>query len=199
MNRIFNRAPAVFRQPPDRGIPAFVILLFPAFLLSCVGERSAFFDSLKQKRAVFIEGVPFFPQKTLMCGPSAMAGVLNYYGDRITSDEIAEKIFKPSLGGTLAMDMVIYARERGYIASYYGGGLEDLKKQIRAGAPTIVFLNLGLKSYPVGHYAVVVGYSEEAIVAHWGGEKEKVLSYKKFLRYWEKTGFSTIAVTKKKH
>ena len=131
-----------------------------------------------------------------MCGPSALAGVLNFYGKNLTLDEVAEKVYEPELKGTLAMDMLIYAKRSGFEATYYSGGLDDLKARLRAGAPVIVFLNVGTTFYPVGHFAVAVGYSDdmEAVVLNSGTEKDKIMSYKKFLRAWGRTGYSTLLI-----
>ncbi|MEE9615093.1 MAG: hypothetical protein V3W31_09160, partial [Thermodesulfobacteriota bacterium] len=105
-------------------------------------------------------------------------------------------VYTEKLKGSLSMDMLIYAKEKGLDAEFYRGGLEDLKARIREGRPLILFLNLGHELYPVGHYVVVLGYNDkmEVVIAHSGKKSEEVLPYRSFLRSWEKTGFSTLLI-----
>jgi hypothetical protein len=180
---------------------AFVLLSL--FLTGCATLNPD--DVLKAARVDgarghFIEGVPFFPQTELMCGPAALASVLNYYGDSVGLDEVSTAVYHPELKGSLSMDLLIYAKERGFEAMFYKGGLEDLKQRLGEGRPLILFLNLAYDFYPVGHYVVAVGYNEEmeVVVAHSGTSGAKVLSFGKLLDDWEKTGFSTLLVTPKK-
>ncbi|GMR04684.1 MAG: hypothetical protein BMS9Abin23_0586 [Thermodesulfobacteriota bacterium] len=151
------------------------------------------------ERGVFIKGVPLYRQERLMCGPSALTSVMKFYGKNTNAEEVAEKTFEERIKGTLAMDMVIYAKEAGFDARFYKGGLHDLKQNITAGRPLILFLNLGVKSYPVGHYIVVVGYDEvsETVLAYTGAFRLDALGYKSLMRAWGKTGFSTILITPK--
>ena len=166
-----------------------------------VGGRKGLLDSIKAAdlpNASFIEGVPYLPQRgILMCGPAALASVMRYYGADVRQEEIAGAVYSPRIKGALTMDLLLYAKERGFRAEYYSGGLDDLRQRVRDGTPIIAFLNLGFDLYPVGHYVVVVGFSDEqrVVVAHWGTEKEKVVGYERFLKAWEKTGFSTLLVT----
>lgn len=145
----------------------------------------------------FIEGVPFFPQKDRMCGPAALASVMEYYGGADRFDEVAKEVYSEVLKGTLPVDLLIYAREKGFNARYYEGGFEDLKGNLAAGRPLILFLNLGIAEYPVGHYVVAVGYNDRAstIIAHSGMKKESFISYKKLKRTWSMTGYSTLLLT----
>ncbi len=96
----------------------------------------------------------------------------------------------PKRGGTLNLDLYLYAKEKGMRADMLEGGFEALKKEIRSGHPVIAFLNLGFRLYPLGHYIVVFGYDdyEKVLVVHWGSEANRVISYSQFLRAWKKTG-----------
>ncbi len=146
-----------------------------------------------------IEGVPFFPQDRLMCGPAALASVIGYWGRGTDMEEVAKEVYNEDLKGTLPIDMFLYAKDRGFSAEYYKGGLDDLKQNVSAKAPLIIFLNLGYDFYPVGHYIVVTGYSDnlKAIIAHSGKEKDKAYEYDELLKYWSRTGFSTLLVKPK--
>ena len=149
----------------------------------------------------FIEAVPFFPQPQgeLMCGPAALASVMGYYGDDASMAAVAREVYHERLKGTLPIDLFIYAREKGFKAEYYKGGMEDLKEKLSRSTPLILFLNLGLEAYPVGHYIVALGYNEnfKVVLAHSGLERAKVYGYGRLLNAWSKTGFATLLVTPK--
>src|SRR3989338_2865142 len=147
----------------------------------------------------YINNVPFFPQKRYYCGPASLAGVMNFYGVSVTEEEIAKEVYNPKLSGTLSMDILIYARTKGFDALYYKGNMEDIKKYISMGKPVILFLDLGYFFYPVRHYIVATGYNDKMgyLIAHSGVEKDKIFSYKEIQSAWEKTGFGTILISPK--
>ena len=147
----------------------------------------------------YINNVPFFPQKRYYCGPASLAGVMNFYGVSVTEEEIAKEVYNTKLSGTLSMDILIYARTKGFDAFYYKGNMEDIKKYISMGKPVILFLDLGYFFYPVRHYIVATGYNDKMgyLIAHSGVEKDKIFSYKEIQSAWEKTGFGTILISPK--
>ncbi|MBI5344154.1 MAG: hypothetical protein HZB83_02270 [Deltaproteobacteria bacterium] len=95
------------------------------------------------------------------------------------------------------MDLLIYAKDKGFDAAYYDGSMNDLREKLRERRPLILFLNMGFESYPIGHYIVVVGYNDrmEAVIAHSGLNREEVWRYPDLLRRWEKTGYGTLLIT----
>lgn len=147
----------------------------------------------------YINNVPFFPQKRYYCGPASLASVMNFYGVSVTEEEIAKEVYNTKLSGALSMDILIYARTKGFDAFYYKGNMEDIKKYISIGKPVILFLDLGYFFYPVRHYIVATGYNDEMgyLIAHSGMEKNKIFSYKKIQSAWGKTGFGTILISPK--
>lgn len=147
----------------------------------------------------FIDGVPFFPQDTSMCGPAALASVIGYWGYRGASagiEDVAGKVYQERLKGTLPIDMLIYAKELGYEASYYRGTLDDIKKRVAEKTPLILFIDTGYKFYPRGHYIVVTGYNENIrmITAHSAMNENEPFSYERLLNAWSKTDYSTLLV-----
>ena len=124
---------------------------------------------------------------------------MNFYGVSVTEEEIAKEVYNTKLSGALSMDILIYARAKGFDASYYKGNMEDIKKYISMGKPVILFLDLGYFFYPVRHYISATGYNDKMgyLIAHSGVEKDKIFSYKEIQSSWEKTGFGTILIMPK--
>ncbi|MBI5560679.1 MAG: C39 family peptidase [Deltaproteobacteria bacterium] len=183
-------------------LPLFLAFLCAAVLSGCAGvDKAGVFNTIGKtsdpSAAFMIEGVPHFPQEEFMCGPSSLASVLNYYGAGVSMEEVAGEVYMAGLKGSLSIDLLIYAKGKGFNASYYSGGLPDLKKRVGEKTPPIIFVNLGFDVYPVGHYMVVTGFSDPdgVIIAHSGIEKDKIITYRELVNAWKKTDFSTLLVT----
>lgn len=181
----------------------FKFLLLAALVLpaACGLSGGNLLNDIKNDPASFhfIEGVPMYPQNEYMCGPAAMASVVGYWGLHEKMSDVAKEVYEEKLNGTLPIDLLIYAKGKGFEASYYKGSLDDLREKVSKKTPLILFLNLGYDFYPVGHYIVVTGYSDRfrAVVAHSGTESEQVFTYDELLRDWGKTDFSTLLITPK--
>lgn len=148
----------------------------------------------------FIRDVPFYPQDEYMCGPASLASLVAYWGVTSTDiDETIAEVYQARLKGTLPIDMLLFVKEKGMEASYYKGGLDDIREKIARKEPLILFLNLGFESYPVGHYIVVVGYNDVSrmVIAHSGMDKERVYTYDELEKAWSKTNYSTLLIKSK--
>ena len=154
---------------------------------------------IQKKGESYIKGVPFYPQEDFYCGPAALSSILNFYGLMTSQEEIAKEVYVPKLKGSLTIDLLNYAKRNGFHVTFYKGSLEDLKKNIKARRPLILFLNLGSDFFPVGHYLVVVGIddSEENITTYSGREKNKVYSFEALIKAWKRTGYGTLQVLPK--
>jgi ABC-type bacteriocin/lantibiotic exporter with double-glycine peptidase domain len=144
-------------------------------------------------------GVPFFPDKTDQCGPSALASVLAFWGRPADPLELKREIYVPKLGGTLPMDLLIAARSHGLAAEMSSGSLDGLKADLDAGRPVIAFVNLGWRFLPIGHFMVVTGYDEarRGVFAHSGLKKDAFVPYGRFLKQWDKTGRWALVASEK--
>lgn len=138
------------------------------------------------RKGVLLE-VPFYPDKTDQCGPSALAGVLSYWGDEAGPDALREQIYRASLRGTLTVDLYLAARGRGLDAEMVNGDRARVRGELDAGRPLIVFVNRGFQSAPIGHYMVLTGYDERGVFANSGGARNAHMSWERFERQWEKT------------
>ncbi|MFQ5586392.1 MAG: C39 family peptidase [Thermodesulfobacteriota bacterium] len=175
--------------------PPFFTLAF--FLIGCTSlstERPG--GTIEAENSASIEGVPFFPQEKHQCGPASLAAVLSYYGLTIDRQDIADEAYLPDLKGTLPIDMLLYAKGRGFNATYYNGGMDDLKEQLALGRPVILFFNLGYALAPRGHYVVAIGYDDAAghVIAHSGRKREQPFSYRRLERVWGRTDFATLLI-----
>jgi predicted double-glycine peptidase len=120
--------------------------------------------------------------------------VLNYWGIKVTPEEIAGEIYSSSARGTLNIDMVLYAQRKGLTAIQYEGTVEDLRKNIDSRRPIIVLVDYGFFSVQKNHFMVVIGYNEDGVIVNSGKDKEKFISEKDFLKKWEKTNFWTLLI-----
>ncbi|MHC4230745.1 MAG: C39 family peptidase [Planctomycetota bacterium] len=144
--------------------------------------------------ATVIEGVPFYAQEAHQCGPASLAGVLNFWGAGVTPEEIGNEIYSPTAKGTLDIDLVIYARKRGFDARHFSGSVEDVRAGIDSGHPLVVFVDLGRWTYRRGHFMVVVGYTGDGFIVNSGRKERKYVPLDTFIKSWEKTGFWTLLV-----
>jgi len=142
-----------------------------------------------------IENVPFYPQKIHQCGPASLAGIFNFWGIRVSPEEVAGEIYSPSAKGTLNFDMVLYAERKGLRAHQYRGSLEEIKRKIDSGYPLIVLVDYGFWIYQRNHFMIVFGYQDDGLIVHSGRESDKFVPLKDFLKSWERTRFWTLLIT----
>jgi ABC-type bacteriocin/lantibiotic exporter with double-glycine peptidase domain len=164
-----------------------------------IGPDKALFE--KPKIGIhLVQDVPFFPQEDHYCGPAALAGLLTYYGRPTTQHEIAQAIYLPRHFGTLSMDLLLYSKAKGLDTRVVEGNLNLLKSEVDQKHPIVVFLNLGLKIFPKGHFITVIGYNDldQTIIAHSGQDAERSIPYAQFLQAWGKTGFWTLLVNSRR-
>jgi predicted double-glycine peptidase len=152
---------------------------------------------VRPSQTVLIRDVPFFPQLDYQCGPASLAGVLNYYGDTVTPGEIAEAIYRQKIRGTVSLDMVLYARQRGFASKWYEGSTDDIVRAVDSGSPLVVMIDLGFSLARVYHYMVITGYSFEGVIANTGTTPQKLIFWERFMSQWEKTDNWTLLVTPK--
>ncbi len=177
------------RKTGTRTIWYLFTLWSVVLFLSCVGNPSRY------SKPRVIEGVPFFRQEAYQCGPSSLAGVLNYWGTKVSPEEIADDIYSKSARGTLDVDMVLYAERGGLYANQYKGNWEDLRQSIDKGYPVIVLVDYGFLVYQAYHYMNIIGYNERGIIADSGSDRHKFIPRKDFIRSWQKTDFWTLLIT----
>jgi len=181
-----------------RPLPVFVAavnLLLAVGLTGCAlspdGESSTFSAPAGSGK---VENVPFYSQLTYHCGPASLAGVLNFYGDAVTANQIARAIFRDNIRGTVTLDMVFYVRERGFSARWYSGSTNDIQRAVDSGVPLIVMIDLGFANLKKYHYMVVIGYDQEGVIVNSGKVAEKLMLWDRFLPRWQRAKCWTLRV-----
>jgi len=177
------------------GRTAAVLLVLAVSLAGCAGSVPVAFSP--PAGAARLTNVPFFPQLDYRCGPASLAGVLNYYGKRISPEEIAQAVFREKIRGTVTLDMVLYAREQGLSARWFSGSVGEIVQAVNDGSPVIVMVDYGFWVVSQNHYMVVVGYDPNGIVANSGTSRETHISWNNFLPTWERANRWTLRIEPK--
>jgi hypothetical protein len=133
-------------------------------------------------------GVPFFPDDTNLCGPASLAAVLTFNGYPSTVQEVAEKIQRWDIGGSVGPDLVLHARSLGAKARFFSATPEELEEFVNKQVPVIVQVNRGIGPVVRGHFMVVVGYSFDGVVANNGFVQQEIIPWDRFLTDWHRMG-----------
>jgi ABC-type bacteriocin/lantibiotic exporter with double-glycine peptidase domain len=141
-----------------------------------------------------IAGVPFLPQEEDTCGPSSLAMVLGFLGQKVDTAEIVRETRTEGLKGTLITDLTRAARRRGFAAEVVDLDLPRLRERIVAGDPVILLVDLGIWTWSRPHYLVAYGWTPEGVVAHSGHEQGKVIPSSTLDAQWAKMGRLAIVV-----
>lgn len=138
--------------------------------------------------ATQIQGVPFFKQERLKCGPSALASVMAFYGMQVDEARIIKETFTEELKGSLITDLENYARERGFRTKSGQGDMDTIKENVLAQKPVIVLLDLGVWQAAKPHYILVFGFNQNGFIAHDGRRAATLFKYPRFRKSWERMG-----------
>ena len=158
------------------------VLLFTFILTGCVSVWGS------GKRVVL--PVPFNPQEDYYCGPSSLASVMQFYGKQINQHEIAREVYRKDLSGSIALDLMLYARKMGFRAELIEGSIGLIENSIDNGKPVIVLLDIGWFFYSRPHFAVVVGYDRgnDRVIINSGRSREKEYDRDEFIKMWKAMG-----------
>ena len=163
------------------------LLCLCLFLSSCATYTAKLPAEWSQLDSVKLSQTPFFPQKAYQCGPASLASILQTSGVQVTPDQLTEQVYLPGRQGSLQLDMVGATRRNGRIPYRLPPNLTAIRNELKQQRPVLVLQNLGFRSLPRMHYAVVVGMtpSENEITLHSGTHKNLATHAKKFLRSWD--------------
>jgi len=147
--------------------------------------------------SVELTKVPFFPQEEYQCGPAALATVLNHAGLSVTPIELVPQVYLPKRHGSLQFELLAATRRHGRVPYPMRPQLSELISEVAAGNPVLVLQNLGLDTFPVWHYAVVVGFDLERaeVVLRSGVEPRQLTSLQTFERTWARGNYWAVVTT----
>lgn len=166
------------------------MVLVLSLLCGCA-NRYASLESLhrdtKLPSELELSDTPFFPQQEYQCGPAALATILTASGITISPQDLAGKVYLPERRGSLQLELIAASRRYARLPYVLDRDLSAILSELAAGRPVLVLQNLGLASYPIWHYAVVVGYeaSSNEIILRSGDRRRFVMSTRRFMRSWE--------------
>ena len=134
--------------------------------------------------------VPFHSQGDLLCGPATLAMVFNAAGVPADVESVTPMVYLPGREGSLQAEMLGATRRSGLVAYPLAPSMEDLLRELAAGTPVVVLLNLSIRLLPIWHYAVVVGYdldTREVIVRSAGRARDE-WSFAFLEYFWQDSG-----------
>ncbi|MFZ2542294.1 MAG: PA2778 family cysteine peptidase [Gallionella sp.] len=135
--------------------------------------------------------VPFFAQETFQCGPASLAMSLNAAGIEVTPEILKPELYLPDRHGSLQVEMLAATRRHGATAYQLAPELNDMLREIAAGTPVVVLLNLAFGWYPVWHYAVAIGYdlNRAEIILRSGLEQRQIMPMRTFEYTWARSNY----------
>lgn len=179
-------------------MPPAVRRLFPVLLsaaLGCAGGPPEI-DRIPPGTPGYrmLSGRVSLPQgshETTNCGPETLCAALNHLGIPVAISEVEREIYLPSIKGSVAPQIVDFARRKGAQAKVSeGGGLWKLRAHLDAGSPVMIEVTRrGLY-----HYFLVAGMSEadRAVVCAYYGDRQHLLTFELLVELWQPTRFRSI-------
>lgn len=157
-------------------------------LAGCAVARPVAFRAPEQ--ALELAATPFFAQTEHHCGPAALATVLAADGLPVTPEQLAPLIYVPGRKGSLQAEMIAASRRFQRLPLRLGPAPDELIAALQAGRPVLVLQNLGLRRWPLWHYAVLVGYDpgRAQFILRSGITQRETTSAARFLASWELAG-----------
>lgn len=147
--------------------------------------------------AAELTDVPFFPQEIHECGPAALATVLAASGALATPGELEQKVYLPGRRGSLQTEMIAAARQYERLPYVLDRSLAAISREVSAGRPVLVLQNLGLRSVPRWHYAVVVGITDDRVILRSGRTERMAMRLRTFSRTWSYAGEWAVVLLKR--
>jgi ABC-type bacteriocin/lantibiotic exporter with double-glycine peptidase domain len=138
--------------------------------------------------------VPFVPQQKNTCAAASLAMVMRYWGQTVSSDEIAADRIDDRREGIRGSHLVEFARSRGFYAIAFKGDRAHLVDYIAKGRPLIVALGAGANRF---HDIVVVGFDDakqDLIVHDPARGPFRRISRRTFEKKWDESGCWTLLV-----
>lgn len=151
----------------------------------CAGNRAK--TAAVQPERVKLE-VPFYADDAKFGGPSTLASVLTFWDRYTEPKDLVQEAYDTKIKGTLPVDLLLAAQERGMQARSFQAGLKDVKDELKLGHPVVAYIG--------GRFVVVTGFDDgkQGFFVNSGRESDRFVGYGSFLSRWKKTGSWAILV-----
>ena len=161
--------------------PACLIVVLVLLAGGCANHHpgiEAYLNDTDIPSTLELRDTPFFPQEAYQCGPAALATVLVASDIGVTPHELTGKVYLPQRQGSLQLELIAASRRFGRLPYVLDGELPAILSELSTGRPVLVLQNLGLTSYPVWHYAVVIGFdaSRNEIILRSGDRQRRLVA-----------------------
>jgi tetratricopeptide (TPR) repeat protein len=145
--------------------------------------------------------VPFYPQQGALCGPTTLAEMLGATGATVPPAQLADRLYLPEREGSLQIELIAQTRQHLRVPYVLAPEWSAIERELHAGHPSLVLLNLGLDTVPVWHYAVVVGvdYAQQNIILRSGQNPRLLLPLDRFDRAWTRAERWALVITLPDH
>lgn len=166
-------------------------LCLPLLLAGCASSGPGISAAeLHGRPAVELTEVPFYPQERYQCGPAALAMTLDWSGSAVGPQTLTDRLYIPARQGSLQPELLAQARQQQRLAYRIPPQPQALLDELAAGHPVLVLQNLGLRWWPVWHYAVVIGYEPDtrSLLLHSGTVRRHQMALTTFLHTWARGG-----------
>jgi len=165
-------------------------LLLLCCLAGCAGPSQLAAVSAGLPPQAELTATPFFPQTEHQCGPAALATVLGAAGLKVEPAALATEVYLPGRAGSLQPELAAAVRARGLLAYQLGPELGEILAEVAADRPVLILQRLGAGPWPGWHYAVVIGYDQQAgqVLLRSGTKERLVMRAALFESTWERGG-----------
>ncbi|WP_158224575.1 PA2778 family cysteine peptidase [Agaribacterium haliotis] len=145
------------------------------------------------ERSVYLSELGFFAQEAYQCGPASLATVIDYWQPALMlqPNELVPKVWTPAVKGSWQLEMQASVRRYGLVAYAQPMAAEALFKELSAGHPVIVLLDLGTLGIEQWHYAVLAGFDKdrELVILRSGKTKKRLMHWRHFIKAWRKANY----------
>lgn len=170
----------LFKPYPQR-----IRLLAGALFFMSVLSGCATLPPPPATESVQLANVPAFAQDELQCGPASLASVLSASGVPETPETLKPDLFIPARKGSLQVELAAQARLRERVPLQLEPTETQLIAALREGQPALVLLNLGVRTWPIWHYAALTGYDPvQGYTLNNGKAEPQTVARGVFLRQW---------------
>ncbi|GAC1627292.1 MAG: hypothetical protein NVS9B10_16100 [Nevskia sp.] len=169
-------------------ITAFALALL---LAACAAQGPGLAQFGAGSERLELKDTAFFPSEERYAAAAALATLLYTDGVRVGPESVAPKL--GAAGGAVELQPALRAAAGSFdrLAYVLAPKLDDLIKELAAGHPVLVLLNLGsAPAAPAWRYAVVIGYdpATDALLLRSGKQGRAGMTPAAFLAAWKDGG-----------